>query len=108
MGYSYLQRGESMNWTNSGDTKVSAGEVVKFGKHIGIAGADIDPGEIGALEVEGVIELPYADATELAAGTDVYYGDKGITAKAGDTTVPAGYVFKAAAAGDTTIAVKIG
>ena len=49
----YWQRGESIDYVNSGDTKIDANTVILYGSRIGIAGADIPAGEKGSLLVEG-------------------------------------------------------
>ncbi len=104
----YLQRGEALDYTNSGNTAIEAGDVIVFGSHVGVAGCDIAKGETGSMHVTGVWEMPYADNTAAAMGTNVYWTGTGVSATQGDSGVACGYVAVAAAAGDTTVAVKIG
>lgn len=110
----YWQRGETLDYKNSTGAKIEANTVISFGEHIGIAGTDIIPGEVGTLHVTGVFEMPKTAATAIEMGTAVYFDGTGITTAANDgaTTNPAayplaGYAAQAAAAGDTDIFVKL-
>lgn len=111
----FWQRGETLDYRNGTDTKIEANTVITFGSHIGVAGTDILPGELGSLHVTGVFEVPKTDTTAIEMGTEVYFDGAGITAAATDgaTTGPvayplAGYAAQAAAASDTVILVKLG
>ena len=72
-------------------------------------------GEIGALHVCGVFEMPKADEDEIQIGTDVYSTGEGITksadnGKTSDEKVVyplVGYTIEAAAASDTKVKVKL-
>ncbi len=108
MTATYLQRGEALDYKNSTDALIKAGDIVTVGARIGVAGADIPAGETGAVEVEGVFIVPYADSGAAALGTDVYWNETGVTATKGESTTPAGYVAVPAVAGDSTVAIKIG
>lgn len=114
----YWQRGETLDYLNSGETKIEAGTVVKIGQRIGVAGTDILPGKIGSLHVAGVYEMDKAkaDESEIKMGTPVYLVDGGITAEAetaaleeGEPTpnVPAGYAAADASASSTKVMVAI-
>ena len=105
----YWQRGETLDYKNATETKIEANTVISFGGHIGVAGTDILPGELGSLVVTGVFEIP---AIEM--GATVYFDGTGITTAANDgatsnpTSYPlAGYAAQAAAAADTVILVKL-
>ena len=87
----FWQRGEALDYTNTGTKTIEANTIISFGGHIGIAGTDILPGEVGSLHVTGVFEMP---KTATGAGE-------------GDSTVLAGYAARAAAASDTVILVKL-
>jgi len=99
----YWQRGESLDYMNSGNTKIEAGAVITYGARIGVAGCDIEPGEMGSIHVEGVFEMPKGSGA-ITAGAEVYWTGTAI-ATSGDTK--AGYAAQAAAAGDTVVLVKI-
>ena len=122
----YWERGESIDYTNSGDTKIEANTIVLYGSRLGIVGCDIAPGETGSLHVSGVFELPkdYAASDKaLTAGQEVYWDDDNSCIKAavamvigtgGDagkvTTAPSavhGYAVAAAASAAQTCLVKI-
>lgn len=110
----YWQRGETLDYRNDTDEKVEANTVIPFGSHIGVAGTDILPSELGSIHVTGVFEMPKTDAAAIGMGTEVYFDGKGITsAKDDGKTTPtayplAGYAAQAAAADDAAILVKLG
>ena len=101
----YWQRGESLDYLNSGSTVIEANTVIAIGTRIGIAGTDINPGEKGSLHVTGVYEIAKTGAGEIAMGAAVYFDGTGITTAEGGT--PAGYAAAAAGAGDAVILVKL-
>lgn len=110
----FWQRGETLDYTNPGTSTIEANTVISFGGHIGIAGTDILPGEVGSLHVTGVFEMPKTATTAIEMGASVYFDGTGITTAANDgatsnpTAYPlAGYAAQAAAAGDTAILVKL-
>ena len=103
----YWQRGETLDYRNITETKIEANTIIPFGSHIGVAGTDILPGELGSLHVAGVFEISKTDAGAIEMGTEVYFDGEGITAMKGDSTIPAGYAAQAAAASDTVILVKL-
>ena len=104
----FWQRGDTLDYRNNTDTKVEANTVISFGSHIGIAGTDILPGELGSLHVTGVFEIDKSATEAIEMGTEVYFDGNGITDTKGDDTPLAGYAAQAAAAGDTVILVKLG
>lgn len=110
----YWQRGETLDYKNTTDTTIEANTVISFGGHIGIAGTDIFPGELGSLHVTGVFEIPKTTTETIEMGTVVYFDGEGITNVEDDgetspTAYPlAGYAAQAAAASDTVILVKLG
>ena len=115
----YWQRGETLDYKNATETKIEANTIISFGGHIGVAGTDILPGELGSLVVTGVFEIPKTKTATAAAaiemGATVYFDGTGITTAANDGTTSnptayplAGYAAQAAAATDTVILVKLG
>lgn len=122
----YWQRGEAIDYVNSGDTTIAANTVILYGSRLGIAGADIPAGETGSLLVEGVYELPkeYAASDKaITAGAEVYWDNSnscikkavaqeiGTGGDAGKVTTEAspvhGFAVAAAASADQTVLVKI-
>ena len=100
----YFQRGESLNFLNSGETVIEAGTPVVIGTKIGIAGCDIAPGAVGSLHVEGVYRFEKGSGA-LEMGAAVAISGNTAAAASGDTNH--GYVAAPAAAGDSTVLVKI-
>lgn len=118
----FYQRGESIDYTNSGDSKIVAGTIVLIGTRVGVAAGDIAAGATGALHVEGVFEAPkeYAASDKaLTLGQAVQWDNSNSYFKAAVAQVVAegavtteaspvnGYVVKAAASADQTVLVKI-
>ncbi len=110
----YWQRGETLDYKNATETKIEANTIIAFGGHIGVAGTDILPGELGSLHVTGVFEIPKTATEDIEMGETVYFDGTGITnaANDGETSDPtaypmAGYAVQAAAAADTVILVKL-
>ena len=103
----FWQRGETLDYINTGTAVIEANTVITFGGRIGIAGTDILPGETGSLHVTGVFEMPKTAEGAVGMGTDVYFDGDGITDTKGDGTVLAGYAAQPAAAADTVLLVKL-
>lgn len=103
----YIQKGDFIDYTPV--AAVSAGDVVALGNNrFGIAPIDIAAGELGALQVVGVFELPKA-AGVIAIGALVFWTG-GTTNSVGTTPVSNGYIgraYAAAADADTTVLVQI-
>lgn len=95
----FVHQGTSIDYTNSGGTKIDAGTIVSLTNRIGIAAGDIAAGAVGALAVVGIFKAS-KDNSNVTVGALVYYD---ATAEKITTTsnnnVPAGW---AVAAADTT------
>ena len=113
---SYWQRGETLDYKNTGSSTIEANTVVELTGRVGIAGTDIAPGAEGDLHVCGVFEFDKTGTDAITFGQPVYFDKAGITDAAdnGETSeskvtyTPAGFAAKAAAVGDAKILVKIG
>ena len=82
----FWQRGEALDYLNSGSTTIEANTIVLYGSRIGVIGCDIAPAEVGSLHVAGVFRMPKTGTSAIAAGTDVYWDGDGITnASSGNT-----------------------
>lgn len=103
----YWQRGEAIDYVNSGSAKIDANTIILFGTKIGIAGTDIAVGETGSLIIEGVFEMPKASGA-ITAGAAVYWDATNavITTTSTNNTL-AGFAAAAAASDDATVYVKI-
>lgn len=111
----YLQRGESLDYTNATGDLIPAGTVVAIGDRIGVTGCPIPAGKTGSLHVVGVFEITKTKNAAIEMGKAVYFDGTGITTDTTGTsdgesvTYPsAGYAAAPAAASDTTILVKLG
>lgn len=103
----YWQRGETLDYLNTGSTKIEAGEVVVIGSRIGVAGTDIPAGALGSVYVEGVYAFPKgSDAITLGANV-TYDAENEVMAAAEDGDDINGFAVEAAGASDSTVKVKI-
>ena len=105
---SYWQRGETIDYVNSGTKTIEANTIVALGSRIGVAGTDILPGEKGTLHVTGVFEMPKGSG-EIAAGAD---GQITTSAESGTDTskksnTKAGFAVEGAGNDDSFVFVKI-
>ena len=111
----YWQRGESLDYVNSGTSVIEANTIIPIAGRVGVAGTSINPGEKGSLHVTGVYEIEKTGTAAIEMGAAVYFDGTGITDAAdnGKTGVekaeytPAGYAAQAAAAADSVILVKL-
>lgn len=114
----YLQRGESLDYTNVTEDTIPDGAVVTIGGRIGVTGCPIPPGQTGSLHVVGVFEIKKTGTAAVEMGQTVYFDGEGITDAAPATaaaaesedaavSVEAGYAAAPAAANDETILVKL-
>lgn len=103
----YLQRGESLDYTNATEELIPAGTIVEIGDHIGVTGCPIPAGQTGSLHVVGVFEIEKTESADIEMGKTVYFDGKGITSDSESEYPVAGYAAAPAAAADTTILVKL-
>ena len=54
----YHQRGETLDYTNTGSSAIEAGTILTIGKRIGVASTLIQPKALGAVDVVGVFNMP--------------------------------------------------
>lgn len=104
----YIQKGNTIDYTNSGTAKIAAGDVVGLSTRIGIAAGDIAAGEVGTLAVEGVFEIDKTASLAISVGDAVYFSASTAKITKTNTDVPAGWAIAAATTADTTVRVKIG
>ena len=116
MAQNYRQRGDIIQYTNTGSTAVSSEELVVFGVLAGVALSDIPVGETGAVQISGVFSLPKKVNDAPTQGQALYWNatdravtvSTSVTAEQVKTDLP--YIGKAAyaAAGtDTTVEVLL-
>lgn len=103
----YWQRGESLDYANTGTNVINAGDVIDLNGRIGIAGCRILPDETGTVHVTGVFQFVKPSGTAIALGDAV-----SVDATTGEAVasggIEAGWAVEAAAASDASVKVKIG
>lgn len=110
----YIQRGEALDYKNSGTKAIPCDTVVAVGGRVGITGGEIKPGEVGSLHMVGVYKLPKTGTGAIEMGAAVYFDGAGITGAENDGAAssptaytPAGYAAAPALAADTHVLVKL-
>lgn len=103
----YVQRGESIDFKNTGVALIKANEVVEIETRIGVAGSDIPVGFVGALHVIGVFDIPATPTEVYKVGQAVYFKDGLITSVAA-AAIPAGYAIEPKATSKNIARIKIG
>ena len=92
---SYWQRGETLDYKNTGATTIEANTVIELTGRVGIAGTDIAPGAEGDLHVCGVFEFDKTSQNEITFGQPVYFDKTGVTEASKDGSsnayTPAGF-----------------
>lgn len=102
----YVMSGDVLDY--HAGSAISAGQVLLIGKRIGVALTAIASGATGAVRMEGVFTIAKL-STDVVAQGDLLYWDSGnsrLTATVGSNTL-AGYAFKAAGNGVTTVEISI-
>lgn len=106
MSATYLQRGESLDYKNTTSSTIEYGTIIAIGTRVGVAAADIPAGEVGAIDVEGVFEMPKA-ADEISMGDDLYYDSSAKNVTTTSKTAKAGYAIADAESDAATVYVKL-
>ena len=111
-----IQDGKRITWTNGTGSDVSAGDPVVIGSQVGVACVDIANGAAGAVQMEGVFQLPKvsgASAHAIAQGEAVLFDVsvakfdlKAAVAAAGDISGCC-IAWDAALTTDTVVKVKL-
>jgi len=118
MAGNYLQEGRVLDFTNSSGSTITSGSPVAIGAIIGVALADIANGEVGAVQIDGVFQLPKVSGAVIAQGESLTFDvsansgagafdDNQATPATGDITGAAAVAAEAAGSGTTTIAVRL-
>ena len=102
----YVQDGNTLALTNSGNTTISSGTPVAVGDLLVVAITDIPAGSTGDGRATGVVLLPKLAADVIAQGKTVYFKDDKIQLDSASAT-PAGKAWEAAAANSTTVLVRL-
>jgi predicted RecA/RadA family phage recombinase len=116
MAQTYVQKGETLNYTNGSGATIASGAMVLVGSRLGVAVSDIADGATGVLVMAGVHALPKATGA-ITQGAKVYYDADGnrvggptgigcLTATSDGNTL-IGYAHAAAASGDLTVDVAL-
>lgn len=108
MGAIFKHRGDAIEHTPVAD--VTAGDVIVQGELIGVAKIDIKAGQLGALHVTGVFEVPRTTGGVLATGFKLYWDEANARATVDDAAGANAYLGKSVKeSGDTdpTVLVRL-
>lgn len=102
----YVMSGDVIDYPAG--SAVSSGQILLIGSRIGVAMTAIAAGAIGAVRMEGVFTVAKL-TTDVVAQGDLLYWDAGNTRLTitASTHKVAGYAFKAAGNGVTTVEISI-
>ncbi|HAT1569276.1 TPA: DUF2190 family protein [Kluyvera cryocrescens] len=106
MAKNFVQPGKTIVIANAGNTAILSGSPVLVGKVVAVAITDIEAGLVGDGFAEGVFLLPKLSADAITIGEQVHIKDGVVQLDATDAD-PAGVAWEDAAAGSSTVAVKI-
>ena len=103
----YVQRGDAIDYTPTAD--VAAGDVVVLGSVVGVTKLDIKAGELGALALTGVYEMPKSSGSSIAAGSVVAWDRTNRKVVGGGVSgaITIGHAVSSATMEDTTIFVRL-
>lgn len=105
---SYIQRGETIDYTNPGPAPIAYGDVVGLTNRIGIAGENIAVGATGSVHVVGVYELPAVNNAAFTIGQQLYWDPvANVLTNVDQNNIPAGWATEPKAQAATTARVKI-
>lgn len=98
----FLYIGESITYTNEGDTAIGYHDTVALGSCIGVAAAPIAPGASETVLLAGIWEMPAVKNTAFAIGDILYWNDTDKNLTKDTAGIPAGMcTAPKATAGDT-------
>ena len=102
----YVMSGDVIDYVAG--SAISSGQVLLVGVRVGVALADIANGATGAVAMEGVFTIAKLSTDVVAQGAALYWDNTNsrLTTTASGNTL-AGYAFKAAGNGVTTVDISI-
>lgn len=103
----FLQEGKILDYTNTGETAISYGEVIKGTDCIFVAAETIQPGLTGGMRAAGVFEFPSVKAAAFTVGQKVYWDGSKITNTDTSNTY-AGIVVAPKSSNEEIAVVRIG
>ncbi|WOO34942.1 DUF2190 family protein [Anaerocolumna sp. AGMB13020] len=106
MKATYWQKGDTLDYKNTGSAKIEHDTVVVLGKRIGVSGTEIPVGAVGSIHVTGVFVMNKA-AEVISFGDDLYYDSENEVVTKTETEVKAGYAAESKDSAESKVLVKI-
>lgn len=111
MAANFVQPGNVVEYTAGGT--IAAGDVVVVGDTLGVALVDMGSGDVGAVQITGVFNVPKVSGAVIKQGEKLVwdssakaFDDSAATPATGDVSGASAVAFEAAGNGATTIAVR--
>ena len=96
------------DFVNTTQATIASGQIVVNGNVFGCAIRAIKPGATGAIQTNGIWELPIASATTATIGALAYWdATNAVVTATASTNLQIGYFVKASASGETTCTVAL-
>ncbi len=104
----FIQNGNTIDYTNSGASKISYGDIVTLGVRVGVAAEDIAVGATGGVNLVGVYEVPAITTEAFVVGDVLYLDATGKATKTkGSLTVTIGMAVEAKVTAGAVALVRI-
>lgn len=106
----YIQKGNTINYKNTGSEAIEFEDVVVLTDRIGVAALDIPAGAVGAVNLTGVFEMPAETTAAFTVGQALYWDadNKRVTAtKAQSGAVTAGIAVEPKTAAGASVLVRL-
>lgn len=103
-----VQKGDTLLYTNGGETAIASGDVVPLANRIAVAAVDISAGKSGSVDVVGVFSLA-KKAEAIDFGDDLHWDTvtKSLTKTASTDTVYAGLACESVLSGASHIKCRL-
>ena len=101
----FIQPGEAIDLTAT--EAISSGDIVVVNDLVGVAQTDAATGDLFAVAVQGVYNLPKVGGLAISVGDKVYVGATGGSVNKTGTDTYVGKAVTAAATSDTAVHVRL-
>ena len=105
MSAKFIQEGKAIEITAAAD--ITANDVVVFGGIVGVAPADISSGGSGAIQIEGVYEMPKESGLAISGGVAVNWDTTSGYVTTSSGGVACGKTIAPAESSATVVLVKL-
>ncbi len=104
----YVQKGEILDFKNTGDEAIGYHDLVVMGGRVGVAQEVIPAGGVGSVSVTGVYEVPADTTAAFVTGETLYWDEENSKVVKTAGAVVAGWSFTDKVTAGAVALVKIG